>query len=892
MTSSETRRAFLEFFASRGHRIVPSSPLVLPNDPTLLFANAGMNQFKDVFTGREKRDYTRAASSQKCLRVSGKHNDLEQVGRTPRHHTFFEMLGNFSFGDYFKADAVALAWELVTRVYGIPEDRLWVTVFGGSESVPGDEEALLLWRDRVGVRPDRILRLGEKDNFWRMGDTGPCGPCSEIHCDLGEDLTSVRGASNPATDERRYVEIWNLVFMQFEQGEDGSYAPLPAPSIDTGMGLERIAAIVQGKRSNYDTDLFAPILEAAAARAGTRYGAGEETDFSLRVVADHARALCFLVADGVVPSNDKRGYVLRRILRRAIRHGLKLGIREPFLHEVAPAVLDSLSGVYPEILAASDAILEVARREEERFAETISAGIELLERSISDVGGAGRTLQGSELFRLYDTFGLPLDLAQDIAEERGVVLDLSGFEREMAQQRTRAQASWKGRHREESAHLWGSLEGKVRTRFLGYETTEAGDIPVVAVRGPAGREGQVAEGEEGEVVLERTPFYGEAGGQVGDTGWLILASGRARVLETYRPVDGIVAHRVRVETGRIAEADTVRAQVDEARREAIRRNHTATHLLHAALREVVGTHVKQAGSLVASDRLRFDFTHFAAVSDRALAEIETLMNRKVLHDLKVSAEEMPLDDALRTGAMALFGEKYGDRVRVVRVGEFSTELCGGTHCTRSGEIGLVKIVQERGVAAGTRRIEAITGEGSLSRFREDHDVVRAMEELLAVPKEGVVAELQKRIEQMKALQRELEQQRIRTARLELAGEASDPHIVEGVKVVAARADALSPQEARVLADGLRQKLGSGCVVIGRSDGTKAYLLATVTRDLEDTLPAGDVVRELAKVVGGGGGGKKDLAEAGGKDPSRLDEALSVESLSRAVRAIRERKPPK
>jgi alanyl-tRNA synthetase len=891
MTSAETRRAFLEFFASRGHRIVPSSPLVLPDDPTLLFANAGMNQFKNVFTGREKRDYTRAASSQKCLRVSGKHNDLEQVGRTPRHHTFFEMLGNFSFGDYFKADAVALAWDLVTRVYGIPEDRLWVTVFGGSEAVPGDDEALALWRDRVGVRPDRILRLGEKDNFWRMGDTGPCGPCSEIHFDLGEDLTSVRGESNPATDEHRYVEIWNLVFMQFEQRDDGSYSPLPAPSIDTGMGLERITAVVQEKRSNYDTDLFTPILEAAAARAGTRYGGGGETDFSLRVVADHARALCFLVADGVVPSNDKRGYVLRRVLRRAIRHGLKLGIREPFLHEVAPAVLHSLSAVYPELLAASDAILEVARREEERFAETISAGIGLLERSMSGLKDGSRTLPGSELFRLYDTFGLPLDLAQDIAEERGVALDSDGFEREMARQRARAQASWKGRDRGEAAQLWGSLAGKVRTRFLGYETTKADGVPVVAVRAPAGGEGPIAAGEEGEILLESTPFYGEAGGQVGDTGWLISASGRARVLDAYRPADGIVAHRVRVEAGRIAEGDTVRAEVDEARREAIRRNHTATHLLHAALREVVGTHVKQAGSLVAQDRLRFDFSHFAALSDRALADIESLMNRKVLQDLPVGAEEMALSDALRTGAMALFGERYGDRVRVIRVGDFSTELCGGTHCARSGEIGLVKVVQERGIAAGTRRIEAVTGEGSLARFREDHHVVKALEELLAVPKDAVVAELQKRIEHMKALQRELEQQRIRSARLELAREASDPHIVEGVKVVAARADALSPQEARVLADGLRQKLGSGCVVIGRSDGAKAYLLVTVTRDLEDTLPAGDVVRELAKVVGGGGGGKKDLAEAGGKDPSRLDEALGIESLSRAFKAIRERKPP-
>jgi alanyl-tRNA synthetase len=892
MTSAETRQAFLEFFASRGHRIVPSSPLVLPNDPTLLFANAGMNQFKDVFTGREKRDYSRATSSQKCLRVSGKHNDLEQVGRTPRHHTFFEMLGNFSFGDYFKREAVSFAWDLVTKVCGIPEERLWVTVFGGSEAVPADEEASALWRDEVGVVPGRILRLGEKENFWRMGDTGPCGPCSEIHFDLGADLTSVAGESTPATDERRYVEIWNLVFMQFEQGDDGSYEPLPAPSIDTGMGLERIVAVLQGKRSNYDTDLFAPILDAAAKRAGIRYGGGGEADFSLRVIADHARALSFLVADGVVPANDKRGYVLRRVLRRAIRHGLKLGIREPFLHEVTPAVLDTLSVVYPELLAASDAILEVARREEERFAETISAGIEILERSIAGLGKEARTLPGEELFRLYDTFGLPLDLAQDIAEERSILLDMEGFDREMAGQRARAQASWKGQGRQEQAHAWGALAGHVRSDFLGYRTTRAEDVPVVAVRAAGGADRAIEEGEEGEVLLESTPFYGEAGGQVGDTGWLISSSARARVLGAYRPFEGIVAHRVRVETGGIAAGDRVVAEVDEGRRAAIRRNHTATHLLHAALREVVGTHVKQAGSLVAPDRLRFDFTHFAPPTDRALEDIESLMNRKVLADLPVGSEEMELDDALRTGAMALFGEKYGNRVRVVRVGEFSTELCGGTHCARSGEIGLVKILQERGIASGTRRIDAVTGEGSLARFRDEHQLVKALEEMLAVPRESLMTELRKRIEHAKALQRELEQQRIRAARLELAQRALSPQIVDGVRVVAARADGLSPQEARVLADELRQKLGSGCVVIGRADGAKAYLLVTVTRDIEDSLSAGDVVRELAKVVGGGGGGKKDLAEAGGKDPSKLDEALAVEALARAFQAIRERKPPK
>ena len=884
MTSAETRRTFLEFFAERGHRIVPSSPLVLPNDPTLLFANAGMNQFKDVFTGRERREWTRAASSQKCLRVSGKHNDLDQVGRTPRHHTFFEMLGNFSFGDYFKDDAIRFAWDLVTRVLGVPADRLWVTVFGGSESAPADEEAYALWRDAVGVRPDRILRLGEKDNFWRMGDIGPCGPCSEIHFDLGEDLRSTEGESTPATDDRRYVEIWNLVFMQFEQRADGSYAPLPAPSIDTGMGLERIAAVLQDKRSNYDTDLFRPILEAAAARAGARYGSDPERDFSLRVIADHARALCFLVADGVVPANDKRGYVLRRILRRAIRHGLKLGIEEPFLHEVTPAVVEGLGGAYPELLAASDAILEVARREEERFADTVTAGIRLLEKTISEMKEGETLLPGSELFRLYDTFGLPLDLAQDIAEERGISLDLDGFERAMALQRSRAQASWRAAYREEVAGVWGPLRERLRTRFEGYRTTRLDGVRVAALLEAGEVVEAIEEGAEGEALLDATPFYAEAGGQVGDTGTLSGPSGIAQVLDTRRPAEGLVAHRVRVERGRIAVGDAVVAEVDEARRNAIRRNHTATHLLHAALREVVGAHVKQAGSLVAPERLRFDFSHFAGLTERALADIESLVNRKVLEDLPVRFEETGIEEALASGATALFGEKYGERVRVVRVGDFSTELCGGTHCSRSGEIGLVKILQERGIAAGTRRIEAITGEVSLRRFREDHETVRAVEGFLSVSREGLLDELRKRSEQAKAIQRDLEQQKVKLARIELARKASDPEIVEGVKVVAARVDGLSAAETRALADDLRRRLGSGCVILGRAEADKAYLLVTVTEDLAPTLPAGKLVRELARAIGGGGGGKSDLAEAGGRDPSRLDEALGTPAVSRAIRS--------
>ncbi|HEX4823172.1 MAG TPA: alanine--tRNA ligase [Candidatus Polarisedimenticolaceae bacterium] len=874
MTSLEIRRAFLEFFAARGHRIVPSSPLVLPKDPTLLFANAGMNQFKDVFTGKEKREYVRATSSQKCLRVSGKHNDLEQVGRTPRHHTFFEMLGNFSFGDYFKKEAISFAWDLITKVYGVPADRLWVTVFAGTEQVPGDDEALAIWRDVVGVDPSRILRLGEKDNFWRMGDTGPCGPCSEIHYDLGADLTSVAGVSNPDTDTRRYIEIWNLVFMQFEQHADGRLEPLPAPSIDTGMGLERITSVLQGKRSNYDTDLFQPILHAAARASGRTYGEDDAADVSMRVIADHIRAHCFLVADGVVPANDKRGYVLRRVLRRAIRHGRKLGIQGPFLHGVAPAVIETLGEVYPEIVGAMPAILEVARREEERFGETVAAGLTLLDEALAKMKGEARVLPGADLFRLYDTFGLPLDLAQDVAEERGITLDMPGFEAELGKQRQRAQASWKGGKKEEAAGAWHELAGRYRTVFEGFRVPALEGVKVAALIDEAGSTvNELREGATGEVLLEATPFYGEAGGQIGDTGWIVSERARVRVDGTHRPAAGLIASRVLVESGRLAVGEYVAAEIDVARRDAIRRNHTATHLLHAALREVVGTHVKQAGSLVAPDRLRFDFSHFAGVGDRALADIESLVNRKVLENAEITTDVLPLDEALQSGAMALFGEKYGENVRVVTIGSFSKELCGGTHCARTGEIGMFLLTHERGVASGTRRVEAVTGEGSLEKSRSDHQILRRVEDLLSVPRHDAAAELGQRLEQLRVVQRDLEQQRVRAVREDLARRAASPEVAAGVKVLAARVDGLSAQESRVLADDLRKTLGSGIVVLGRADDGKASLLVAVTDDVKGKVGAGELVRELAAIIGGGGGGRQDLAEAGGKDPSRLDEAL-------------------
>jgi alanyl-tRNA synthetase len=877
MTSHETRRAFLDFFAEREHRIVGSSPLVLPKDPTLLFANAGMNQFKDVFTGKDRRDYSRAVSSQKCLRVSGKHNDLETVGRTPRHHTFFEMLGNFSFGDYFKDEAIAFAWDLVTRVYGLPAERLWVTVFGGTEQLEADDEALAIWRDKVGVPAERILKLGEKENFWRMGDTGPCGPCSEIHYDLGQQLTSVQGASTPETDEQRYLEIWNLVFMQFDQARDGSLEPLPAPSIDTGMGLERMASVLQGKLSNYDTDLFTPILEATAQRGGVSYGKDGATDFSMRVISDHARAFCFLVADGVVPANDKRGYVLRRLLRRAIRHGRKLGIDEPFLHEVTPVVVESLGEIYPELRAARDAVLEIGRLEEQRFAETLSTGLSMLEGSLSKLKGADdapAVLPGRDLFRLYDTFGFPLDLARDIAEERGVGLDEAGFEAEMAKQRARAQASWKQGEHEEVASTYAEMAGRVQSEFLGYAQVRVDDVRATALLASGRQVESLDEGGEGELILDATPFYAEAGGQVADTGFVSTARGRAIVLDVQQPLAGLIVHRVKVEAGTIRVGDEVHAEIDVARRDSIRRNHTATHLLHGALREVVGTHVKQAGALVAPERLRFDFTHFAALTERALADIESLVNAKVLEDLPVQSTVVELEEALSSGAMALFGEKYGERVRTIRVGDFSLELCGGTHTGRTGEIGLFRLVQERGIASGTRRIEAVTGEGSLERFRGADGIVHSLERQLSVPRENILEELERRAEQLRVLQRELERQRVARLRERLSEQAAAAQSHGGIKVFTGRADGLGPQEMRELADSLRGDLRSGVVVLGRAEGDKASLLVAVTQDLKQRLPAGELVRELGKLIGGGGGGRPDMAEAGGKQPERLDDALA------------------
>ncbi len=873
MNSRDVRRSFLEFFAGQGHQVVPSSPLILPRDPTLLFANAGMNQFKDVFTGVERRPYVRATSVQKCLRVSGKHNDLEEVGRTPRHHTFFEMLGNFSFGDYFKREAIRWAWELVAEVWKIPPERLFATVFAGDDQFPPDEEAARLWESEAGLPAGRIAALGRKDNFWQMGDTGPAGPCTEIHYDLDPE----RGAgADPGSDPDRFLEIWNLVFMQFDLRPGGKIEPLPAPCVDTGAGLERLTAVLSGRRSNYDTDLFQPIIAAVAEEAGVRYGADERRDVSLRVISDHLRAITVLVAEGVIPGPEKRGAVLRRILRRALRHGRMLELPPVFLHRHVGIVVDLLGEAYPELVEAQPVVERIVRREEERFDRTLAEGFALLEARIDEVLAAGeRVFPGDEAFSLESERGLPSDLLRDALEERGLQLDDAGYE---AARRRHVETSRVVR-REEAPRVAPALaavgELEDHSRFVGYETERVDAARIVALLDGEGAKplDAVAAGQEGEALLDVTPFYAEGGGQIGDQGTLTGPQGRARVIDTRSPAPGLVLHRLRVEDGRIAAGDVVVAEVDHARRSRTRRHHTATHLLHAALRTILGSHVRQAGSLVTPERLRFDFAHYEPVGEEDLAAIEDFVNAIVLEDPDVVTEETSIDEALAAGALAFFGDRYGDRVRVVKVGERSVELCGGTHVRRAGQIGPVRIVQERGIAAGGRRIEAVAGEAALARTREEHRTLARIAGRLGGP-DGLVENLERRLEQLRKLQKENEALRMKLARGEAtaAGEATE---VGGLKVIARMADGLERGQRRDLADTLRQQNPAGVVVLGADDGGKAALLVALGRDAAGRLDARQVIRRIAPLVGGGGGGRADLAEAGGRDPAGLARALAA-----------------
>jgi alanyl-tRNA synthetase len=864
MKSAVIRNLFLEFFKSKGHDIVKSSSLMPRNDPTLLFTNAGMVQFKSVFLGEEKRSYTKAATSQKCMRAGGKHNDLENVGHTARHHTFFEMLGNFSFGDYFKRDAILFAWELLTEVYKLPKEKLWVTVY------EKDDEAEVLWKELTGIPADRVVRLGEKDNFWQMGDTGPCGPCSEILIDQGEAVGCGKPGCRVGCDCDRYLEIWNLVFMQYNRDNEGDLTPLPKPSIDTGMGLERLSAVLQGKINNYDTDLFAPIIAAIESLSGKAYGKDPETNISMRVIADHIRATFFLLADGLIPSNEGRGYVLRRIIRRASRHAKLLGLEGPVLFRLMDSVVETMGGLYPELAQEKERSAKLLMFEEERFTRTLEQGMRILDELIYKLKKSGDTLiPGGEIFKLYDTFGFPLDLARDIALDNHLTFDEAGFHREMEAQRERARASWVGEE-EAIASIYKELASEIGdTVFVGYDTLESGSV-VKAILKKGRVVNEAAEGDEVEIFLDKTPFYGESGGQLGDIGRMENSIFEADVLNTKKEV-GLHAHVVRISRGGLKVWDKVTCSVDRSTRRATMRNHTATHLLHTALRMVAGEHVKQAGSYVSPERLRFDFTHFYGLDSKELDALETLVNDKVLNNVTVETEVSDIKDALKSGVIALFGEKYGERVRVVKVPGFSSELCGGTHCRTTGEIGPFTIISEGSVASGIRRIEALTGHAALEHLKHKRDELLRIGDLLKSDKP--YERVEKLLADMKEMEKEMEALKAKAASQNSLSIVEQAREINGVKVLSCRVDNLEPKDVRVLADNVRDRLGSGVIAIASALDGQAAIVVMVTPDLAGKYKAGDIMKHIASLSGGRGGGKPEMAQGGTKELDKLDKAL-------------------
>lgn len=874
MTGNEVRSIFLNYFARQGHKIVKSSPLLPANDPTLLFTNAGMNQFKDVFLGAEKRDYRRATTSQKCVRAGGKHNDLDEVGKTARHHTFFEMLGNFSFGDYFKEDAIRFAWDLLVNEYKMDPQRLWFSVFEGDAEVGADEEAIELWV-KAGAPRERVLKFGRKDNFWQMGETGPCGPCSEIHYYMGER------PEDPAFNKAEYVngdgddtvEIWNLVFMQYNRQEiaPGKYKldPLPAPSVDTGAGLERVTAVLQGVKSNYETDLLRPIIEFAAKLAGRNYSYNDsEESVSMRVIADHARATSFLIADGIFPGNDTRGYVLRKIMRRAIWHGNKLGFKDVFFAKVCDFVVDHFGEAYPELRETRSVIERVVTIEERLYSSTVGAGLNVLDDVMKKSGGT--VVSGADVFKLYDTYGLRFDLIEYVAGQRGYTLDQAGFEAELEKQRQRARESMKGTAQKIVSPVYQQIAAKGKSQFTGYTETEHAGSSVVALV----KDGQLVDalnvGDEGEVVLDLTPFYAESGGQIGDTGVLDNEDARLLVTDTQKPVTDVIIHKVIVEQGKIKVGDKLTASVDAERRTRTMANHTATHLMHAALREVLGPHVKQAGSLVAPDRLRFDFTHFAPLTSDEIAEIERLVNLHTLKNTVVSKEEKSLDEALESGAMALFGEKYSEKVRVVSVPGFSTELCGGTHVKATGDIGVFKLISDASIASGTRRIEAVTGHGAFERFQQSETLLAEAAARINAAPAKLPTELERLQSQLRDQQKEIERLKLKLAQ---GGSGSDDQVTEinGVKLLVRKVEDLGKDGRRQLADSLTRKIAPGVVVIADVAEGKASLLVMVSADATAKVKAGNVIKQIP---GARGGGKPDLAE-GGVEVGQLDAALQA-----------------
>ena len=869
MNFREIRQKFLDYFKAHGHEIVESASLVPLDDPSLLFINSGMAPFKMLFLGEEKRGYTRAVDSQKCVRAGGKHNDLENVGYTARHHTFFEMLGNFSFGDYFKEEAIEWAWELLTEGYHLPADLLYASVY------KDDDEAYRIWEDKIGVPPERIVRLGEKDNFWTMGETGPCGPCSEILLDQGESLSCGRPDCAPGCDCDRYLEIWNLVFTQFDRSADGKLAPLPKPNIDTGMGLERLAAVVQGVTSNYDTDLFTGLIARVEDLCERRYGDDKKLEVPFRVIADHARAATFLIGDGVMPSNEGRGYVLRRIIRRAIRFGQVLGLKDSFLHIICSKVIEVMGKDYGEIVQSKDLIEGVVNNEEKRFTDTFHYSMKVLNEEIDKLKAKGsNTIPGDVAFKLYDTYGLSVDIVEDVARDENLSVDLTGYKKAMARQRTLSQESWKGSGEEEIPKVYRSLLARgVASRFLGYQTLTS-KTKVVALLVDGIETGATHEGSQVEVVLDQTPFYGKAGGQVGDIGRLIDGKRRFRVVDTLKFSQDLIVHKGLLEAGSLSIGDELEAQVDERARNATIRNHSATHLLHAALREILGDHVKQAGSLVAPDRFRFDFSHFTQVSAEKLTEIECVVNRHIRENLPLHTTEMSKEEAMKTGAMAIFEERYGKTVRLVRIGDgVSMELCGGIHAKRTGDIGLFRIISESAVAANVRRIEALTGEAALKYDQTLERDVKSAAFLLKTAPDQLKERIERLLNEHKEKDREIQSLKSKLLSKKSQDILSGGRELGGVKVIAREMEADSPKELRESADIIKDKLGSGIILLGAIKEGRVMLTCVVTKDLVNRFKAGDIIKRLSIIVGGKGGGRPDMAQGGGSKPEKLKKAL-------------------
>ncbi|MGE4519637.1 MAG: alanine--tRNA ligase [Desulfobacteraceae bacterium] len=866
ISSKEIRKKFVEYFEKHNHKNVRSSSLVPSDDPTLLFTNAGMVQFKRVFMGEDKRDYSRAVTYQKCVRAGGKHNDLENVGYTARHHTFFEMLGNFSFGDYFKEDAIKFAWELLTEGYRLPKEKLLISIY------EDDDEAFEIWNKIIGIPREKIYRMGEKDNFWAMGDTGPCGPCSEIHIDRGNE----HGCGSPdcelGCECDRFLELWNLVFMQFNRDESGKLTPLPKPSIDTGMGLERIASILQGAKTNYETDLFVPIIKKVEDLSGIKAGQSEQSDVAMKVIADHSRAACFLIGDGVLPSNEGRGYVLRRIMRRAIRYGRQLGLNRPFLHETSKVVLDMMSDVFPELKDSGSFIMNVIENEEKRFSETLDFGLKHLDEAVAELEGRNdSTVPGDLIFKLYDTYGFPPDIVKDVLKSKNFNLDMDGFESCMEKQR---QMSKKDMTFSSAIEAYKELASQgFRTDFEGYSSTESSSEIVKIVKDGQETDRAVQE-ETVDIVVKNTPFYAQAGGQSGDSGVIKKEGFEGYVFDTVNDPSGVRVHKVRINKGEIKKGETVVLAVDEEKRKSTARNHTATHLLHAALKNILGDHVKQAGSLVSHDRLRFDFTHFSPVSLEEIEKIEQWVNKRVIENYSVSVDEMSMDEAINSGATALFEEKYGERVRVVSVEDVSMELCGGTHASRSGDIGLFKILSETGIAAGVRRMEALTGQMALLYVQERERQLAEAASLFRERPENLVSRLDKHIKHSKELEKEVEKLKSKIAESKSGNIDDEIKIVSGINVLAKEVEADNQGALRELTDKLKNKIKSGIILLGAKSGDKVFLTAGVTKDLTDRFNAGKLVKECAALVGGGGGGRPDMAQAGGTDPSKLSDALN------------------